>query len=336
MKPRTSTILAVVAVVVLVAGWYFGPHQSPAERQQPATAPLFFPGLAPRLEKAARIEIASAGKKFVIERKGDVWGLPDLGFYPVEPTKVHSVLAGLALLRQVAPRTSDPAEFATLGVSDPTKAGSSGRLVEVSDASGHPIVSLIVGNQRYASTANSPETEYVRRPGENQSWLAQGPLAIDGEADLWIDHSLANISHDQIVRVSVTRGEEELDFAPKQGKLALLSPADHPPLEPYKLESVWRALESLSFSHVREGPALPGKEFARAMFTTKDGTEVTATLALDGKNLWARFAASGSGKDAKALAAKFGNWAFQLGDWRESELAPKLADLVKSAAPAKP
>lgn len=336
MRPRTSAILVAVALVVLVAGWYFGPHQSPAEREHLATAPLFFPDLAPRLEKAAKIEIASAGKKFVIERKGDVWGLPDLGFYPVEPSKVHTVLAGLTLLRRLAPRTSDPAEFATLGVADPTKAGSSGSLVAVSDASGHPIVSLIVGNQRYAMTANAPETEYVRQPDKNQSWLAQGPLAIDGEEDIWIDHSLANISHDRIVHVSVTRGEEQLEFAPKDGKLELLSPADHQVLEPYKLESVWRALESLSFSHVRKGPALPGNEFARAVFTTKEGTVVTATLALDGKDLWARFGASGNGKDAKALAAKFGSWAFQLGDWRESELAPKLADLVKNAAPAKP
>jgi len=336
MKPRTSAILAAVAVVVLLGGWYFGPHQSPTEQENLASVPLFFPGLAGRLEKAAQIDITSAGKKIVIERKGDVWGLPDRGFFPVEPTKVHSVLAGLTLLRRLAPRTANPAEFATLGVSDPTKAGGSGKLVTVSDASGHPIASLIVGHQRYASAPNSPETLYVRQPGEDQSWLAQGPLTIDGEEDLWIDHSLTNINHDRIVHVSVTRGQEQLEFAPKEGKLDLVAPADHPALEPYKLDAVWRALESLSFSNVRAGPTLPGKEFAQAVFKTKDGTVVTATLALDDKELWARFAASGSGKDAKALAAKFGDWAFQLDDWRESELAPKLADLVKSVPPAKP
>lgn len=336
MKPRTSGILVIVGIIVLVAGWYFGPHQSPAEREQLATAPLFFPDLAPRLEQASKIEIASAGKKFVIERKGDLWGLPELGFYPVEASKVHSLLAGLTLLRRVSPRTSDPKEFATLGVADPTKAGSTGSLVVVGGAAGHQIVSLIVGQRRFATTANGPETLYVRLPGKQQSWLAEGPLSVEGQEDLWVDHSLANISHDRIVHVSVTRGEEQLAFAPKDGHLALLSPADHSALDSDKLEAVWSALESLSFSHVRAGPALPGKEFARSSFTTKDGTIITATLARDGKDLWARFAASGGGKDAKALTAKFGSWAFQLGDWRESELAPKLADLVKEAAPAKP
>ncbi|MGH7117901.1 MAG: DUF4340 domain-containing protein [Acetobacteraceae bacterium] len=336
MKPRTSAILVAVAVVVLVAGWFFGPHQNPAEQEQPAQAPLFFPGLAPRLGVAARIAITSGGKQFVMVRKGDVWGLPDRGFYPVELAKVHSMLAGLALLRRLAPRTADAAEYATLGVADPTKAGSPGSLVTVSDASGHPIVSLIIGKQRDAGSPNSPQTEYVRQPGQQQSWLAEGPLTIDGQEDVWIDHSLANVSHDQIVHISVTRGEEQLELAPKDGKLVLLSPADHPPLDPDKLTSVWRALESLSFSHVESGPKLPGKTIASTVFKTKGGTAVTATLALDGKQLWARFATSGSGKDAKELAAKFGNWAFELGDWRESELAPKLADLVKQTAPAKP
>jgi len=337
MKPRTSAILAAIAVFVLAGGWYFGPHQNPAERQHVAAAPLFFPGLAVQLEKAASIEFVHAGKHFTIRRKGGVWGLPDRGFYPVEPGKVHAMLAGLALLRRVAPRTADPSQFATLGLADPSKPGSTGSLVRISDAAGHPIVSLIVGHQRYAISGQSPETLYVRRPGDHQSWLAEGPLAIDAKEALWLDQNIASVSHDRIVHIAVTRGAEHLVFAPEKGKLALVSPSQHPPLGKFKLESVWRALESLSFSDVRAGPALPGKELARSVFTTKGGTVITARLARDGKQLWARFSVAGNGKSAKALAAKFGTWAFRLGAWRESELAPRLADLVqKSTASTNP
>ncbi|MDA8049666.1 MAG: DUF4340 domain-containing protein [Rhodospirillales bacterium] len=334
MKPRTSAILAAIAVLVLGAGWYFGPHQNPTEHRHVATTPLFFPGLAPRLGKAAEIEIAHAGKRFVILRKGDVWGLPDRGFYPVEPTKVHAMLAGLTLLRRLGPRTADPTQFATLGLADPTKPGSTGSLVTVSDAAGHPIVSLIVGHQRYPTTGATAETLYVRRPGGKRSWLAEGPLSIDGEEKLWISHSIVNISHHDIVHVTVARGAENLAFALANGKLALVSPAKHPPLGSFKIDSVWRALEFLSFSSVQPGPALPGKEFARSVFTTKGGMVIAATLAREGKDLWARFSATGNGKRTKPLAAKFGTWAYRLGAWRESELAPSLADLVKKAPAA--
>ncbi len=338
MKPRTTLILVVLAVIVLGGGWYFGPHQNPAEQEQASAGTLLFPGLGGALEKAEKIEIAHAGKRFAILRKGDVWTLPSLGAYPVEPTKVHAMLAGLAELRVLGRRTADPAEFAALGVDDPNKSAATGTLVTVSDGAGHPLASLIVGHQNYATSGGETETLYVRRPGEDQSWLAQGKLGVDAEPDLWIDHSIANIDHAKIVHVAITRGPETLIFAPQDGKLALLDPAQHAALQPYKLDTVWRALEFLSFSSVRAGPALPGKPLARTVFTLAGGTAITVTLARDGKELWARFAATGAGTEAKALARKFGDWSYRLGDWRESALAPTLGDMLAKPPPpaAKP
>jgi hypothetical protein len=334
MKPRTTLFLVVLAVIVLGGGWYFGPHQNPAEQEQASAGTLLFPELGGALEKAERIEIAHAGKRFAILRKGDVWTLPSRGFYPVEAAKVHAMLAGLAELRVLGRRTADPAEFAALGVDDPNKSAATGTLVAVSDAAGHVLASLIVGHQNYATSGEETETLYVRRPDEDQSWLAQGKLSVDAEPDLWIDHSIANIDHTKIVHVAITRGAETLVLAPKDGKLALLDPAQHAALEPYKLDSVWRALEYLSFSSVRAGPALPGKPLASALFTLVGGTTIRVTLAREGKDLWARFAASGTDAEAKALAQKFGDWSYRLGDWRESALAPTLDDLLAKEPPA--
>jgi hypothetical protein len=335
MRPRSAVILAVIAVIVLGAGWYFGPQQNQAERQQANAGTLLFPGIAAPLEKASRIEIVHAGKSFAIVRAGDVWTMPSLGSYPVEATKVHALLAGLAELRVLARRTSDPHQFASLGVGDPKKPAATGTMVAVSDSADHAIASLIVGHQNYATSGQQTETLYVRQPGNDQSWLAEGKLTIESRPEQWIDDSIANIDHAEIVRVEVTRGNEKLVLAPNAGKLALLEPADHPPLGPFKVESVWRALESLSFSSVRAGPALPGKEIAQTVFTLTGGTAVTATLALDGKNLWGHFAATGTDAEAKSLAAKFGDWSYRLGDWRESALAPTLDDLLAKPPAAK-
>jgi hypothetical protein len=328
MKPRTTLILVAAAALVLAAGWYFGPHQNSPEQEQASTGTLLFPALDTALAKAERIEITHAGKRFAIVRKGDVWTLPSLGFYPVIATKLHAMLAGLAELRVVGRRTADPAQFATLGVDDPGKPGASGTLVTVSGGAGRAIVSLIIGHQNYAMSGDGAETLYVRRPGQNQSWLAQGQLNVDAEPDLWIDHSLTNIDHSEVMGITVTRGPQTLVFAPKDGKLALTEPAQQKPLEPYKLDDVWRALENLSFSSVRAGPALPGKVFAHTIFTLAGGTTVAMTLAKEGSHLWARFAASGTDAEAKALTTKFGDWSYRLDEWRESALAPTLDDLL--------
>ena len=326
MKPRTTLILVVLAVIALAGGWYFGPHENLAEQQHTSAGTLLFPN-AP-LGKAAKIDITHAGKHFAILLKDNFWTLPSLGSYPVIPAKVHAMLAGLAELRLLARRTTDPAQFASLGVEDPNQPKATGTLVTVSDAASHPIASLIVGNQNYATAGHQTETLYVRRPGSNQSWLAQGNLGIAAEPDLWIDTSVANIDHSKILRVAITRGAQTLVFAPEKGKLALRDPAQHPKLEPYKLDSVWRGLENLSFSTVRPGPTLPGKPFARTTYTLAGNTTITATLAHDGKNLWARFAVNGTDTEAKSLARKFGAWSYRLGDWHESALAPTLGDLL--------
>jgi len=326
MKPRTTLILVVLAVVALAGGWYFGPRENLSEQQQTSAGTLVFPHAS--LANAQRIEITHAGKHFAIVLEHNVWTLPSLGSYPVIATKVHAMLAGLAELRLLAKRTANPAQFASLGVEDPNKPSATGTLVTIRDAASHPIASLIVGNQNYATAGNQTETLYVRRPGSNQSWLAQGNLSVAAEPDLWIDDSIANIDHSRILRVAITRGAQTLVFAPEKGKLALLDPAQHPKLEPYKLDSVWRGLEYLSFATVRAGPTLPGTPFASTTYTLAGNTTITGTLAHDGKNLWARFAVTGTDTQAKSLAQKFGAWSYRLGDWRESALAPTLDDLL--------
>lgn len=330
MKPKTSLILAAIAVVVLLGGWYFGPHQTPAAAEHASQERLLFPGLAAPLQKAARIEITHQGKTFAIVRKGDTWTLPSAGFYPVAAGKAHALLAGLVGLRLVAKRTSDPKQLHALGLDDPEQKDSNANLLRVLDASGHPIVSLIVGRERFSPQGNGAETLYVRRPGNDQSWLAEGTLSVDAEADQWLDHGIANIDHTEITRIEVTRGATRLVLAPEAGKLVLRVPREHSPLDPNKLDDLWRSLEQLAFSSVAAGPALPGTELGHTVFTLQDGTTLTATFAKDEKKLWARFSVTGTSGQADALRRKLGQWNFHLDNWRESALLPRLSDLVQA------
>ena len=107
-----------------------------------------FADLAPKLEQAARIEIVHAGKTMAIVKHGDVWGLEERAGYVVQPTKLRGMLTALTELRLVEPRTTDPAEFKRLGLEDPSGTSAKSNLLRVVDASGKPIVSLIVGHRR--------------------------------------------------------------------------------------------------------------------------------------------------------------------------------------------
>jgi hypothetical protein len=75
------------------------------------------------------------------------------------------------------------------------------------------------------------------------------------------------------------------------------------------------------------------------VFTTDDGLAVTVTVLHAEKDVWVRFAVSGSSDKAKTEAARINGrvagWTYQIGSWKEKSLVPTIDDL-KAEEPAKP
>ncbi len=338
MKARTLGLLVVSGVIALAGGWYFGTATMLGEQTTIPAGKLMFPGLAPKLADVERIEISHQGKQTVIEKRADGgWGVASMHDYPVQEVKLRGMLTALTELRLTEPRTRDPTEFSRLGVDDPNGAKSSADLLRLVDSAGRPILALIVGHRRVRSQANVPEEVYVRRPDENQSWLAEGSLQVDADASLWLDRNVMNIAHDRIE--SVTVGDQALVFGRQNGKFVLTVPAEHPKLEDYKVDDVARALELLTFEAVKADADAPGVEAGHAVFTTRDGLAITVMVLHADKDVWARFAFAGSSDKGKAEAAKLNGrvagWTYQIGSWKEKSLVPTLDDL-KAEAQAKP
>jgi hypothetical protein len=336
MRGRSVGALAALGVVALAGGWYFGAATTPGGQTAMAGGQLMFPGLTAKLKDAARLEITHQGKQTVIEKRPDgAWGVASMNNYPVQDTKLHGVLAGLTELRLSEPRTTDPTQFARLGLDDPSGAGSSADLLRVVDAAGNPIVALIAGHRRVRSQANLPDEIYVRRPGDNQSWLADGNLQIDADPATWLDRDIMNIGHDRLASVVV--GDKALVFATVDGKLALAEPPDHPKLTDYKVDDVGRGLETLTLQAVKPEADVADPEAGHAVFTTTDGLAVTVKVFHADKDVWARFSVAAVSEKAKPeadrLNAKLAGWTYQIGSWKEKSLVPTMDDL-KAEQPA--
>ena len=332
MRAGAVALLAALGVAAVAGGWYLGTATTPDERTAVDGGGLMFPNLAPRLADAAKLEITHQGKETVIEKRPDgAWGVASLHDYPVQDVKLRGLLTGLTELRLKEQRTSDPAAFSRLGVDDPARADSSADLLRVLDQTGKPIVAVIVGHRRVRSQANVPEDVYVRRPDESTSWLAEGSLQADADPALWLNRDVMSIAHDRIASVDV--GDQALVFGRADGKFALLRPAEHPPLEEYKVDDVARGLESLTFQAVKADADLSASETGHSVFTTGDGLAVTVRVLHADKDVWARFVATGTKQEADKLNERVAGWSYQLGAWKEKALVPALNDL-KSAEPA--
>ncbi len=311
MRTRGLVVLCVLGAAALGGGWYFGTAREPAMQTSVAGGTLMFPGLTAHLADAARIEITHQGTTIALVRLGDKpkspWGLQQRGNYPVQVTKLRGMLTALTELRLVEPRTTDPTMFGRLGLADTDQKDSSADLLRVFDSSAKPIAELLVGHRRVRTAGNVPDQVFVRRPGELQTWLAEGSLQVDADPQLWLDRDIMNIDHARIAGVVVHRGDTELDFAAKDGKLVLTAPANPPPLEDYKLDDLERGLELLTFEDVTPdkdaAASKVGDPIGTSVFTTSDGLAVHVTLLKGEKDIWARFSAAASDKAPTDKAA---------------------------------
>ena len=330
MTPRSTILLAILGAVVLAAGWYFGPSTLEDRRTTVAPGTLVFPGLAAKLQAAERVEITNQGRTMVIAHKDGRWGLADRGNYPVQQDKLRELLTGLTELRITEPRTSDPEQLGRLGVDDPKGPTSTANLLRVLDGKGSVLAELIVGHRRVRTQGNVPESIYIRRPGEAQSWLAEGRLPVDADPQLWFDRDITNIGKDRIASVVSTRGDTTIRVVRENGAIVMKEPAEHPPLDDYRLEDLFRSLEMFTLSDVKPAAEFSGEKRGTAVLTTTDGVTITVDVFAVEKDIWVRLSASGEGEAAKPAAeiqARVGPWAYQVGTWKERSFIPAMDDL---------
>ena len=331
MKRRTLLLLGAAAGGTVAAAILLTPDRT--EITSSSGTPLAFPGLAPHSRDAARIEVARHDGSLVVTRTApETWVLPAKADYPVRPERVRELLVGLTELRLTELRTANPEMLERLGVDDPKQEGSTASLLRVLDAQGEAIAELVVGRRRMRVQGNVPESVYVRRPTETQAWLAEGRLPLDADPNLWIDRDIANIPRERVRSAEIAR-DGELPLVLRRGQesdapLAVVEPAETPELDEVNLDEVTRAFEFLTFLDVRREAEMPGERLGESRFELTDNLRIAIVASKDGENFWVRLSATGD-EEAARLNARWGGWAYQVGQWKENAFLPRLADLAK-------
>jgi len=335
MNRRTLLLLSGTAVVAVGGAMLLTPANQPPP--SPAGAALAFPGLAQRLQAAAKIEATRHDGTLEISRRGETWVLPAKGGYPVRQQKVRELLTGLTELRLTEQRTSNPEMLDRLGLEDPSRAGATSTLLRVLDAQGGVIAELVIGRRRVRTQGNVPESAYVRRPNESQAWLAEGRIPVDGDPQLWLDRDIANLPRERVRRVAIARSGQPPLVLTRAGdadaKLQLAEPADAPPTEETALDEIGRAFEFLTFLDVKPEAEIPGEALGEARFDLTDNLAIVVRPRKDGETLWVTLAAEGDDEAAR-LNARWRGWAYQVGQWKEKAFVPLLADLRRQEQPA--
>jgi len=204
---QTKGLIALVAAAIIVAAaaivLSLGGPRNVADS---GSGQVVLADFAGKIGDVATLKITGAGAA-TLQRKGDGWTVAEKGGYAADPTKIRQVLLGFAELTLVEPKTRSAESYPRLDVEDPGKEGGHSRLVEMDDASGKKLGELIVGKRRPDRLGSGADGLYIRRPGDAQSWLAQGSVDLPTDSKDWLDKKIVSIAPSRIASVTLTHDD---------------------------------------------------------------------------------------------------------------------------------
>ena len=344
--PTRGLIVLAVATVATVAATGIAVDKRYRETVLEARGgEVVFPELRGRAGGVDEIEVTRAGAAFALERRGDGWANAGLGGYPARVELVETVLSGIADLRYLEPKTARAALYPKLAVEDAGPGAGSTRLT-LGDGHGGVLADLVVGKAR-PRTANADRAGvYIRLPGRERAWLAEGALDVHRDAPGWSDREIVDIDARSIRSLTVRHADGEVvdlhRAAPDDRKLTLRNlPAGAAVAHQHEIDFMAGLLKGLSFVDARAGPPSDPAVASGFEATVRTADHLRVTLragnpAEDG-TLWAAIdaglavgvEATGHARaEASRIASRFDGWLVKLPRRISDRLKIRLHDII--------
>ncbi|HEX5794362.1 MAG TPA: DUF4340 domain-containing protein [Geminicoccaceae bacterium] len=292
MSPKV--FLALLALTVVAAG-----AALLTALAQPGAAPVryvdepAFPALRANPDAVAKVALTTPEGSFTLVREtGDRWSALERYGYAVDEDQVRALVVALADMRLIEAKTSLPERYGRLEVEDVGAADAKSRLLRLESADGEVLAEAIFGKQQHRLTGHQAAGTYLRRPGEAQSWLASGAVAIDPTVVDWLDARIVDLAPAQIARIEI-RPDSGAEYVVRRGApdepLQFADLEEGETLKPDAgLDRLAAAFADLRFEDVKPRSELAWPEAHHSATAAGfDGVELTVQLARIDDEPWA-------------------------------------------------
>ena len=282
-----SLVLLTIAIVTIA--WKISEDRAP---QTEVARTTLYPGLIDQLNDIARVNVRSVNKESALVRDGDVWKLENLDGYAAAFTNIKRTILQIADLDVIEAKTKLAKNYARIGVEDLESDDATGKQIELLNEASEPIANLIVGNK---SDAGNQTRYYVRKHGDEQSWLVSGALEISSDPLKWVDTAIADIDTERVRQVSITAvaGDPILISKddPKKNFFELANVPDGFKVKSKStVSSIGAIMLNLDFADVAAASTLAEPEPRRTLeLQTFDGLIVNLQEFDYGDKVWVRF-----------------------------------------------
>jgi hypothetical protein len=342
-RRRNPLVLAAIALVVVgLAGL--------ALTQRAAQMGLAFapqpvvPGLADTINTIGEVMVETRdGGSFHARRTEDGnWVIPERNNFPANIQMVRAASVGMSELMALEPRTAQPELLGRLGLGAPEDGGDAVR-VRLNNREGETIGDLLIGNAQGVADPEGLARLYVRRNGDNQSYLARGSMVVSPDLTDWLDRTLFTVDVARIRSAALAPFDGPLFTLARETEMDtdfVLS--EIPPGREMSYPGVAyvpaTALANFTFLDVMPAGDIDLTETASIVTNTFDGLSVIVRVVRVGDAHWALLAAEPLPEAADDVVAEAlginqmaQGWAFLLPEFtaqtflttRDSLLAPE-------------
>ena len=319
----------------------------------------FFPGLAETVNQATKLVYTTGlgmqGTANITLERGDdgAWRVAQREGYPAKGDKVRKTIIGLTELEAFEPRTSNPEWHRNLGLLEPEKLGSAVR-VQLFSADGTELASLLAGEVVESTTdIQGRGFVYVRRDGDDQTWLARGSVSLDKDVANWLENEVPSVPLANTRRVTLWAGSETPAIlsrtAPDHTNFVIENVPDGSVTRGAPIVNASAtAFSGFAFEDAVPADSLLFPDPPVATVETFDGMKLTVTMTGAGNAMWAKFVAEADyqalgeegGPEARtALDAKvadmntrFGAWAYKFEQNLGLRLTQTMDELTRPVA----
>jgi hypothetical protein len=336
MKPQHFAALAAAALgsVVLALAAY----TAAAPWQAAISQGKLFPGFTDKAKNVSIIEVSQGKSLVTLERKGEIWTLKDRDGYPANSEKVRALLSGLTTAELVEPKTRKVERYTELEVEDPSGASANSHLLKLIDDKQAAVIELIVGKKSADAFGTSRAGTFVRRPGEDLTWLVDASLEAKSDIDAWVKPRIFETKSASIRKIKLeVPGEPPLDvvwdLAAKRHKLAEV-PKGKRVKYANSIDEIAEALSEFDLDDVRKAGSTSSSSdpVSIANVEIDGGLNVSFKVRKEKDGDWLTLTASGNGESKKFaddLTAAVKDWEFRLPRGKADDVFKKRADLLE-------
>ncbi len=331
-------ILTLITVAVATAA-----VMGDAKRFAGAIEPTpMFPGLFAATDQATAFTIRSTdGDVRIVRNESGNWVVPARAGYPANPDLVRQTLVGLGELELIQAKTARDDWHHFLGLVSPDDGGDGIEII-LTGANDESLAAVLIGNQPegHAVEQDGRGRIHVRRPDEDQTWLARGSLTLRTDLSDWLASQLLEINRDRIAAVAVNlAGSDPYTISRESAADNDFTLQDLPvgrePLSRFIINGVATAITDLSADDVSPEDDQDFVGSDQVVYRTFDGLEITFRFSVPDENQqrWATIVARFTGlpnagtDEAVVIAEEAHNinlltvgWAFLLPDYQVRQM----------------